>query len=72
MNFLIDLWKKAVKGDAFRTTDNPVTYNDKIAQLNSTGANQATKLTTTRIQKISKTRSQLTSTVSNTTLPGTR
>jgi hypothetical protein len=41
MNFLIDLFRKALKGDNFRLTNTPVKYNDKIAQLNSAQPNQA-------------------------------
>jgi hypothetical protein len=54
MNFIIDLFKKAKKGDSLRTTATPSKYNDKIAQLNSLGSNQYTKLTTEVINKISK------------------
>ena len=55
MNFLIALFKKATKGDSFRPSVAPEKYNDKIAQLNSEGANQYDKLTTAKINKISKT-----------------
>jgi hypothetical protein len=44
MKFLISLFKTAKKGDNFRTVDFPDKYNDKIAQLNSTGDNQYVKL----------------------------
>jgi hypothetical protein len=40
MNFLINLFKKAVKGDNFRAVDNPTKYNDVIAKLNASGANK--------------------------------
>lgn len=72
MNFLIDLWKKATKGDSYRATENPVTYNDKIAQLNSVGSDQARRLTTSKINKIRKTNEALTQTNPNTTVPGSR
>lgn len=55
MNFLIDLFRKAIKGDNFRTTQTPVKYNDKIAQLNTVNPNQSTKLTTSTINQIQKT-----------------
>lgn len=55
MNFLIDLFRKAVKGDNFRTTATPVKYNDKIAQLNSVNPNQSTRLSTSTINQIQKT-----------------
>ena len=44
MNFLISLFKKAKKGDNFRTVANPVKYNNQIAVLNSTGDNQYAKI----------------------------
>jgi hypothetical protein len=65
MNFLIDLFKKAFKGDNFRTAPTPIKYNDKIAQLNT----QAPK-----ISKIQKTgNSVLTQNSStNNILPGSK
>jgi len=71
MNFLIDLFRKALKGDNFRLTNSPLKYNDKIAQLNSAQPNQASKLNTNTINKIQKTTSTLTqSTSKGSTLPG--
>jgi hypothetical protein len=72
MNFLIDLLKKATMGDNFRIKSNPVKYNDKIAQLNTTSNNQFDRLTTSRINQIQKTgNSVLTQTSSKgTILPG--
>lgn len=71
MNFLIDLFRKALKGDNFRLTNSPVKYNDKIAQLNSAQPNQASKLNTNTINKIQKTTPTLTqSTSKGSTLPG--
>jgi hypothetical protein len=72
MNFLIDLLKKAVKGDNFRIKATPVKYNDKIAQLNTTSNNQFDRLTTSKINQIQKTgNSVLTQTSSKgTRLPG--
>jgi hypothetical protein len=73
MNFLIDLFRKAVKGDNFRTTASPVKYNDQIAQLNSVNPNQASKLNTNTINKIQKTKPTLTqSTSGNSVLPGSK
>jgi hypothetical protein len=70
MNFLIDLFKKAFKGDNFRATENPVKYNDKIAQLNNQSPNQYSKLTTNTINKIQKTTATLTQNTSKgSTLP---
>lgn len=59
MNFLIDLFKKAPKGDNFRANASPVKYNDKIAQLNTTSNNQYNSLNTNTINKIKKTTSAL-------------
>jgi hypothetical protein len=73
MNFLINLWQKATKGDNFRIPDSIVTYNDKIAQLNATSANQTGRLTASKIQKISKSGTALTANSTGTaTVPGTR
>ena len=73
MNFLIDLFRKAIKGDNFRPTESPVKYNDQIAQLNSVNPNQASKLNTNTINKIQKTKPTLTqSTSGNSVLPGTK
>ena len=72
MNFIIDLFKRAVKGDNYRAAEPPIKYNDKIAQLNSQSPNQYNKLTTNSISKIQKTTATLTqSTTGGTTLPGT-
>lgn len=71
MNFLIDLFRKAIKGNNFRATDNPIKYNDQIAQLNAAQPNQSTKLNTNTINKIQKTKPTLTQNTSKgTTLPG--
>ena len=59
MNFLIDLFRKAIKGDNFRASAAPVKYNDQIAQLNSVNPNQASKLNTNTINKIQKTKPTL-------------
>lgn len=70
MNFLIDLFKKALKGDNFRPTETPVKYNDKIAQLNNQSPNQYSKINTTTINKIQKTNATLTQNTSKgSTLP---
>ena len=55
MNFLIDLFRKAVKGDNYRTVATPVKYDDKIAQLNSVNPNQSSRLNTSTINQIQKT-----------------
>jgi hypothetical protein len=73
MNFLIDLFRKAIKGDNFRPTASPVKYNDQIAQLNSVNPNQANKLNTSTINRIQKTKPTLTqSTSGNSVLPGAK
>jgi len=73
MNFLIDLFRKAIKGDNFRPTTSPVKYNDQIAQLNSVNPNQASKLNTNTINKIQKTKPTLTqNSPGNSVLPGTK
>jgi hypothetical protein len=73
MNFLIDLFRKAIKGDNFRATASPIKYNDQIAQLNSVNPNQASKLNTNTINKIQKTKPTPTqSTSGNSVLPGAK
>ena len=73
MNFLIDLFRKAIKGDNFRPTASPTKYNDQIAQLNSVNPNQASKLNTNTINKIQKTKPTPTQNTSgNSVLPGTK
>jgi hypothetical protein len=42
---LIQRFKNAKKNDNFRAAENPVKYNNKIAQLNSLGDNQYQRLT---------------------------
>jgi hypothetical protein len=37
MSFLLDIFKKSKKGNAFRIPETPVKYNDQIAALNSGG-----------------------------------
>jgi hypothetical protein len=65
MNFLINLFKKATKGDGFRAAEPPTKYNDNIAQLNSVGNDQYKRMTTDKINKISKTNAALTPTTSS-------
>jgi|688.fasta_scaffold160673_2 hypothetical protein len=55
MNFLITLFKKATKGDSFRTVENPNKYTDSIVQLNTMSPNQSTRLSTNSINKVQKT-----------------
>lgn len=70
MNFLIDLFRKAVKGDGYRSQISPIKYNDQIAQLNTVNPNQASKLTTSIMNKVQKTKSTPTQTTGNgSTLP---
>lgn len=71
MNFLIDLLKRATKGDNFRPSDSPIKYNDKIAQLNTTSNNQYNRLNTSTINRMKNTTSTLTqSTTNRSVLPG--
>jgi hypothetical protein len=71
MNFLIDLFKRAVKGDSYRAVASPDKYNDSIAQLNTQAPNQYSKLSTNKISKIQKTTTALTQTTTKgSTLPG--
>jgi hypothetical protein len=55
MSFLIDLFKKARKGDAYRPTETPDKYADRIAALNAGGQSTQsnTKITTANVAKIS-------------------
>ena len=52
MKFLIDLFNKARKGDAFRPVSKPEKYVDGVAKLN---ANQGNQITTGKIGIASKT-----------------
>jgi hypothetical protein len=71
MNFLINLFKSANKGDNFRVTADPMKYNDGISQLNSVGDSQYDRLTTDRIKKIGRINSALTpESTGNTRVPG--
>lgn len=73
MKFLLELFKKAPKGDNFRAPLSPEKYNDGIAQLNSLGDNQYQKVTTQTINKTSKTKTVApTTTQGNSIAPGTR
>jgi hypothetical protein len=73
MKFLLDIFKKAPKGDAFRADANPNTYNDGIAKLNSVGNNQYAKLTTQKMNSISKNKTTTTQTTTgNNIAPGLR
>jgi hypothetical protein len=56
MNFLIDLFRKSLKGDNFRSQISPIKYNDQIAQLNAVNPNQASKLNTSIMNKVQKTK----------------
>lgn len=73
MKFLLDIFKKASKGDAFRAIENPNTYNDGIAKLNSLGDNQYSKLTTQKMNAISKnSKANAQASSGNTISPGLR
>jgi hypothetical protein len=73
MKFLIDIFKKSLKGDNYRATTQPETYNDGIAKLNAVGNNQYERLTTQKINAINKNNAALTSTTEgNTVIPGAR
>jgi hypothetical protein len=67
------MFKKSKKSDSFRITDSPNQYNDRIAALNALGDNQAQKVNTQTMNRISKNKTVLSSnsTNGNTTLPGT-
>lgn len=54
MKFLIDLYKKATKGDSFRQVEKPEKYFDNVAIQN---ANPNTKITSGKLNSISKTSS---------------
>lgn len=69
MNFLIDLFKRATKGNNFRLPSTVTKYNDKITQLNALSPNQYDKITVNTINRVSKTSSTLTQTSTNTTAP---
>jgi hypothetical protein len=70
MNFLIDLFKRATKGNNFRTPSTVTKYNDKIAQLNTLSPNQYDKINVNTINRVSKTNSALTQqTTTNTIIP---
>jgi hypothetical protein len=71
MNFLINLFKSANKGDNFRAAAEPIKYNDGIAQLNSVGDSQYDRMSTDKIKKIGRINSALTPETSGTTkVPG--
>jgi ribosomal protein L18E len=73
MKFLIDLLKRAPKGDNFRAPATSTKYNDKIAQLNALSPNQYDKINVSKLDSLSKTQAALTqTTTSNTTIPGSR
>lgn len=73
MKFLIDIFKKSLKGDNYRSKTQPETYNDGIAKLNALGDNQFERLTTQKINSISKNSAALTPTSEgNTVIPGSR
>lgn len=71
MRFLIDIYKNAPKGDGFRMAEPPVKYADKIAQLNSIGADQYRKLDSATLNRVARTTPQVMATTSgNNNIPG--
>lgn len=52
MKFLLDLYRKATKGDSFRPTDKPKKYFDQISILN---ANPTSNVTSGKLNSMSKT-----------------
>jgi hypothetical protein len=74
MNSLLNLFKKAPKGDGLRAVELPETYNDGIAKLNALGSDQYRKITTQRMNQINKNKLTVTQTnqSANSTAPGLR
>lgn len=72
MNSLIGIYEKSQKGDSYRPPLSPDQYNDGIAALNALGDNQATKVNTQTINRISKNKAALapSNTEGNNILPG--
>lgn len=71
MRFLIDIYKNSPKGDSFRMAEPPMKYADKIAQLNSIGADQYRKLDSATLNKVARTQPQMVSSTSgNSAVPG--
>jgi hypothetical protein len=52
MNFLIDLFKKAPKGDSYRIANNPTKYDDQVAVLNAGNKTNNMNVTTTKLGKL--------------------
>lgn len=65
-NYLINLFKKAPKGDSYRTTDTPDKYVNGISALNASGANK----NGTPAARVSATAPTQTKSSGNSTLPG--
>ena len=65
-NYLINLFKKAPKGDSYRTTDTPDKYINGISALNASGANK----NGTPPAKVSSTPPNQTKASGNSKLPG--
>jgi hypothetical protein len=51
MAFLIDLFKKAVKDDSYRPTDNPVKYVDLISVKNAGSKANNPNVTTPKVSR---------------------
>ena len=54
MKFLIDLFNRSKKGDAFRPPASPEKYADGVAKLNANLGNQSNQITTGKIGLASK------------------
>lgn len=67
MKFLLDLYKKATKGDSFRPAEQPEKYLDQIAIAN---ANPNTNVTSGKLNSITKNSSITGVGTSQGTLPG--
>ena len=71
MNFLIDLFNKAFKGDSYRISNSPYKYSDLIPTLNAPQTNKTNKSSSSIPVKIQKTKSSLNqSTSKGSKLPG--
>jgi hypothetical protein len=73
MNFLINIYKQAKKGDNFRMAEPPSKYSDKIVQMNAQGADLYRKLDSATVNKINRTNTPLVAQSSNNTAsPGAK
>lgn len=72
MNFLINIYKQAKKGDNFRMAEPPTKYADKITQMNAQGGDLYRKLDPTTVNKINRTKTELTPSSTNSSVPGVK